>query len=658
MTVQDIINQVSAHGFQDQSSDPTIISWINNAYFSIVDYAIENANECDWLEQEANLVSSTGQEILTNTPSNIAKIIGLWGNAAGGVNSQVVYLPRDEFFERKYSGDVNNEVLAEVYTYFAQKVRVYPHPANSTATYRLIYIANPSPLTINSVIPMPERYHHLIITGALLNGYRQFDNAEQIQATEPLFKAGIEQMVKDLANKSYATSDLHGEPNSLGSMRQEVRAHGALDLGAKLIDSHINDAIYELSTEYPAPYLEAGPITLNTIAGNPLLEIPDDVSKVVGIYNNESKLGWYSQRIFADMQAENNVQGSPHTYTIWGYESPDDIPNNNQPGVGPSIMLYPTPNVSYSLNLWYIRTPNRLRSINDVADMPVEHRRIVILGALLRACLASTNEAFSGRYQAFKTEFEDRKAAMVKDLADKSYDPSDLHGAPNSLGSMRQEIRAHGALDLGAKLIDSHINDAIYEVSTIYPGAYLEAGPITLTTTPGQPLLEIPDDVSKVVGIYNKGSKLGRYSQQIFADRKAGSNVQGSPNTYTIWGYSSPDDIPNNNQPGVGPSIMLYPTPDRAYSLELWYIRTPKRLSSINDVVDMPVEHRRIVILGALLRSCLASTNESFSGEAFAGRYKAFKSEFEDRKAAMVRDVSKTHYDDPDYIIDVYDEDY
>lgn len=433
MTVDEIVEYVKDHGFQDSTSADAL-RWLNNAYFYLADRAIAQGNQVSWLEASATLGSTNGSDTLTGTPTNIARIIGLWVVPLdASVNPyKVPYVERDDYFERKYARANPVEqatATPKFFTMYGDAIVIHPL-ANGSNTYRLLYLKSPAALALAGSIALPERYHHLLANAALLNAYRQHDDNDQVAALMPMVAQGTKDMLEDLSRKSIAKTDLIGDPNSLGAIRQEIRSHGASDLGDSLIDTYINDALFEAGTRYPWEWLQTGPTTVAVTAGNPVVDIPDNLSKPASIYDDQGQqITRVSGKLFAEYSSDYNGvtdTGNPEYYTIWGYSAPSDSDSVEASGVGPTIRLYPTPDRNMNLKMWYIRVPRRLYNAGDVAEFPREHRRVIVLGALMRAAMATSNKDLQKRYEQFKAEYEDRVTRMTHDLAKTNYDEPDV----------------------------------------------------------------------------------------------------------------------------------------------------------------------------------------------------------------------------------------
>lgn len=419
MTLTEIQDAVKPHGFSDQSTT-TLNRWINDAYFKIV-----GAENWPFLEKgpyTLNTAASTAAA--TNTPADLGKVLSIISTSGG---TKLARLSRDAYLAR-LAADGTADGTPLFYTIYAGEIRLYPEPSG-TPSYNLYYLSDPAALSAGSDVPLiPERYHHLIVTGALMNGYRQFDDTENVGITTSEFGSGLQQMIEDVMQKDLDKTEHMGTVNTLGSLRQELRDAGFTDLGDSLLTTYLNDTLYDIASRQPWPQLRKV-TTVDTVTDAEVLELPDDVAKPVAIFDSQgNKLTRLSGDYYADetsyARISGNERGEPRAYTIWGFTEDEDVSNEDS-GVGPTIRLYPKPNAEYELEIWYIKNPDTLTAFSSKLKIPQGYRRLVILGALARCAAITTNDKLAAKGETWDGLFERGLERMQMDLLRDHYDNPD-----------------------------------------------------------------------------------------------------------------------------------------------------------------------------------------------------------------------------------------
>lgn len=198
---------------------------------------------------------------------------------------------------------------------------------------------------------------------------------------------------------------------------------------------------------------------------------------------------------------------------------------------------------------------------------------------------------------------------------------------------MRQELFDHGFQDETPTRIDAALNDAYYDVCSREPWPFLEAR-TTLTTTAAQDTITgFPADFRAAITLTIPSASQALEPRRLddFQKRFAGQETNsGTPYVYYF----------------IGSTMHLWPVPDSTYTMTLNYIKTPTALSALTDTPIVPVQHHRVIVLGALVTLYNMEDDPDLAA--------VFKQQFEQRLQTMREDAWKRQYDRPDRIYDVF----
>lgn len=88
-----------------------------------------------------------------------------------------------------------------------KQVHVYPQPSSADAV-QMRYIYIPALLTAGTDVPViPERFHRILVFGALWQAYRLEDDPQSGDEYETMFEEGIQQARNDLWDSQYDRPD-------------------------------------------------------------------------------------------------------------------------------------------------------------------------------------------------------------------------------------------------------------------------------------------------------------------------------------------------------------------------------------------------------------------------------------------------------------------
>lgn len=189
----------------------------------------------------------------------------------------------------------------------------------------------------------------------------------------------------------------------------EIRDHGFDDLTEARVLGFINDAYYEMATREPWPFLETI-ADINTVAGSNALTMPGDFNKALSLTNlTTGRAIRHERRENIWLAGDNPLAASGEPHTFWFR--------------GNSIFMQDVPDRVYSLRLCYIRVPAALTATPDsTPDIPAQHHRILVLGALVKAYMLEDDPELAAQFQ---NAFDRKLAAMQRDLWERQYDRPD-----------------------------------------------------------------------------------------------------------------------------------------------------------------------------------------------------------------------------------------
>lgn len=161
-------------------------------------------------------------------------------------------------------------------------------------------------------------------------------------------------------------------------MIAEMSDHGFSDIDPARALGFLNDTYYEFCALELWPFLETQSSTVVTTIGNKLLITPTDLRAVLGITN--LTIGYPL---------------SPERRTTLTKRFANTLTITGQPGfyypIGSTINLFRIPDQVYTLEFDYLKRPAALTTPavaggTDTAPIfPVDHHRVIVLGALSKA---------------------------------------------------------------------------------------------------------------------------------------------------------------------------------------------------------------------------------------------------------------------------------
>lgn len=162
-----------------------------------------------------------------------------------------------------------------------------------------------------------------------------------------------------------------------------------------IVDRFINDTQRDIFNQYELSFQEkifSGAIPTNSV----MFQMPSDVAEIL------------SQTITAP---DGSARSLKHSYTDFrSFNEMYPVPANGTPGPIGTWTLFarnmltsaPT-DQAYTMNLFYIKTPDLLQDDNDVPEIPEEFSELLILGAYIR--VLKRNEDFDQADYVLKNDY-------------------------------------------------------------------------------------------------------------------------------------------------------------------------------------------------------------------------------------------------------------
>lgn len=172
-----------------------------------------------------------------------------------------------------------------------------------------------------------------------------------------------------------------------------------------------------------------------------------------------------------------------------------------------------------------------------------------------------------------------------------------------NLGTMKTALRRYAGVDTTDPLVD-WINAAMVEFCEAHPWAFLETIG-NANTVVSDDVLALPADFFKInkarilaqgaTTLFRSELKYVPYIQSEEEEPKASSLVSGEPYQFTLVGTDF---------------MILYPLPDKIYTIRLYYRKMPVDLVADADVPGIPSRYHYTLVEGAAVRALQAESEE------------------------------------------------
>jgi hypothetical protein len=269
----------------------------------------------------------------------------------------------------------------------------------------------PDPLSAGTDVPLiPQRFHHLIVLGAVVRGFRELDETEQEALYAKQYAEEVERASVALARED-ADRGAGSAEYTLSAMRQQVREAG-FSLGDPLLTGFINDAYLDVMSRYQWPWLMKK-VAVQARAGSAELALPSDCARTVGVFGTDQRRLDYADldERFATTPGswDETCKGTPEQYSLAGPQT---------------ARLWPVPRRDEEFVIWYLREPRPLSASTDRPELPnLRHSMVFVQGAIVHAAnwaarLGETGTGIQARMnqsERYQAQFEDRVEKMRRD---------------------------------------------------------------------------------------------------------------------------------------------------------------------------------------------------------------------------------------------------
>ncbi len=203
-TVTQLLTDFQDHGFTDIDQSH-FLTYLNHSYMMFC-----SREPWNFLEKvTTGTFALTAAQFAANT--DIKQVLSLVNTTTGYELSP----ERPDTVYKKYSAYLTQ--TGNPFLYYSPQVNaaapmgrqfhVYPIPT-SGVSYQLRYIYIPALLTTGTDIPVvPERFHRILVFGALWQAYRLEDDPQSGDEYETMFEEGIQQARDDLWDQQYDRPD-------------------------------------------------------------------------------------------------------------------------------------------------------------------------------------------------------------------------------------------------------------------------------------------------------------------------------------------------------------------------------------------------------------------------------------------------------------------
>lgn len=412
-TLQSLRDSLSVASFAD-FSDTIKDRWINRGLYRVANTRDKDGFPLPFLDGYTSVtVANTGIGAL---PSDFSKAKTLL--TTSNPPKKLGYLQPEDFFAMQSNGvgsAPNN------YTIFNNGLLLSPAPGTSTS-YNLAYTKTVPALVSGTDQPIvPENYRHLVLLAALVHAYRDTDDTTQAELADKELTEELQNMVVDLGLRSSDRSETVATYGSLAYYCQEFREYG-FDISNSVIKNLINQTIEEIWGYARWPFSQKDGFATTNISGHKEhILLPEDYSKMLAVYDTTTGTRHLLQEIPWDVMIQTYKvntfssieQGTPQVYSVYGSDA-----DGSQ-----HVRVHPVPYTNSTFEIWYECKPVLLNDPSDVPALPQEYFRLVLTGALYKACDRDPSRVQQS--DAFQQRFKADLLSMKDDLLQTNYDVAD-----------------------------------------------------------------------------------------------------------------------------------------------------------------------------------------------------------------------------------------
>ncbi len=286
-----------------------------------------------------------------------------------------------------------NEIQQDnTYTVWGDKLYIRPIPTSAEAgqTLKVYYYRKPTHMQDkDDVADIEGKYDQLLIHYALAKAFERDEELELFQATMQQYEAKKNEMVVNrdikLEREVYRSGDMN-----LRQMINAVRYRGQLYDKSLVTDDDLKDFINEAQNDIvDVLRLEADPpYTISIVEGQRDYELPEDFNRMERVEVDNERYVPQDYLHFAEAPIEKS-------YTFWH----DKVLLNPVPGEDEEELV-----------LHYYRRLPQLENDDDVSQLDVKYRKLLLLYALSRAY---EKRGELNQSNSILGQYEHKKAEMV-----------------------------------------------------------------------------------------------------------------------------------------------------------------------------------------------------------------------------------------------------
>lgn len=213
---------------------------------------------------------------------------------------------------------------------------------------------------------------------------------------------------------------------------------------------------------------------------------------------------------------------------------------------------------------------------------------------------------------------------------------------PYTLAELKLALQDHGFSNMAVARQTELLNDAYLDVCSREYWTFLQKS-ASVNTVAGTAALTLPTDFSTLQSLTIDGQSqtIVPMREETFRKQYAGLYTnQGVPAFYYFIG----------GQTAGAPVLNLSPIPDAIYAVTIAYVATPVALVNDGDLPLIPVQHQRTILMGALVNAYQLEDEIQMSQRQ--------EQLYEKRLQQMRDDLLILQIDRPEYVIDMYEDDY
>lgn len=197
--------------------------------------------------------------------------------------------------------------------------------------------------------------------------------------------------------------------------------------------------------------------------------------------------------------------------------------------------------------------------------------------------------------------------------------------APRTFKDMQDEVLAYGFADSSYRTrVKTWLNEGVHRVARAVRLSE-SASTEPFGTVAGEPSYQLASSAIRIRQIVNTADRVELCPVEI-TEINTAPGASGKPREYAL----------------EGGNLVLYPTPDAAYPLELWFLANTAKLVGDGDVPAMPDDYLDIAIAWALQKAYAAEDDfpaSQFHRSYFDTELSQMRADVQHRQVGRVRRV-------------------